>query len=161
MTRVYAALAVLATFTAVSQASILMPDDGPIEALVGGGTPNSPRQPDLELILTIAGIGADSISKDGFIESSAVVADADPLGYVVLDSRSLWLNQRVILGQAFRMQIQTEIGSRSGPAGSGDIGEPPHSPPPVPEPCTLALLGLGGATWLWRSFRRSRQPSDG
>jgi len=90
--------------------------------------------------------------KDGFLED--VDGGVNPTGYVVFHFRSLWLNERITLGDGGAGLLDVPMmltGGGSTPAapepiaaGSEDVPDlPPVPPAPVPEPGIVFLLASG------------------
>lgn len=112
-----------------------------------GWRPSSMREfgpTEVDRRLTVLGVENDT-DFDGFVDGG-VCQDANPLGYVVFNPFSRFLNVRVSLGHMLD----------AGPSAPLAVDQPPapepihtsYNPPPqhnVPEPTTIALLAVGAA----------------
>ena len=110
----------------------------------------------------------DDKDKDGFLEG--VDRGVNPTGYVVFHFRTVWLNERITLGEGGAGLLDVPIMQSGGAApppvpgpiicGGSDLPGPapvpplpPPSPEPVPEPATVLLLATGMTVAILRRRR--------
>ncbi|HET6429418.1 MAG TPA: PEP-CTERM sorting domain-containing protein [Phycisphaerae bacterium] len=111
----------------------------------------------------------DDKDKDGFLEGAD--RGVNPTGYVVFHFRTVWLNERITLGEGGAGLLDVPMmlsgggappGSEPAVAGGNALPDPsppplPPSPPrpaPVPEPATVLLLAAGMTLLTLKRRRR-------
>lgn len=105
-----------------------------------GELPDNAEPARVQRVLTYNTIGTD-FNKDGFVDSQ-LQSEANPIGYVVLHSHSLWGNVRIILGQPYRYTYKTALdGNDDGSTSASPVSR--QTIRTVPEPASLVTLLVG------------------